>query len=58
MNDADRKRQLAHIDAALAEADKAHTPEELADAAHALQRELDDARTPAQATLLLRPANG
>lgn len=55
MNEQKRLSTLAHIDAALAEADKAHTPEELADAAHALQRELDDARTPAQATLLLRP---
>ena len=54
MTEQERLQRLAHIGAAIAEADKAHTPEELADAAHALQRELDDARTPAQASLLLR----
>lgn len=51
MNDADRLRNLAHASAAIAEADKAHTPEELAQAAHALDQE----QQPAQASLLLRP---
>jgi hypothetical protein len=57
MNDADRDRQLAHIRDAIAEADKPHTPEELAAAAHALEKELEAVRMPAQASLVLRTAN-
>ena len=56
MKDEHRLRQLAHIDAAIAEADKVHTPEELAQAAHELQRELDEARGAIQPQLPLRAA--
>jgi hypothetical protein len=37
-------------------AERDRTPEELAEAAHALDRELEAARMPAQASLMLRPA--
>lgn len=56
MNEQHRRRQLAHIESAIAEADKVHTPEELAQAAHDLQRELDQARGAIQPQLPLRAA--
>ena len=43
MNEHDRLRQLAHIRDAIAEADRQHTPEELARAAHELAQEIDPA---------------
>lgn len=52
MNEQKRLSTLAHIEEALAEASKAHTPEELAAAAHDLEREI----APAQASLILRHA--
>lgn len=53
MNDADRLRNLAHCRQALAEADKAHTPEDLARAAHELAQAIEPAAI-AQGQLLLR----
>ena len=55
MNEHDRLRQLAHVREAIAEADKAHTPEELARAAHALAQEIEPAAV-AQGQLPLRAA--
>ena len=52
MTEQERLQRLAHIEQALAEADRPHTPEELAAAAHELELEL----SPAQASLILRPA--
>lgn len=55
MNEIERQRQLAHIREAIAEAERAHTPEELAKAAHELAHEIEPAAI-AQGQLPLRAA--
>lgn len=52
MNEQHRAAQLAHIREAIAETEREHTPEQLAAAAHELDREL----LPAQPQLPLRAA--
>lgn len=53
MNEQHRALQLQHIREAIAETDRSHTPEQLAQAAH----ELDCERLPAQSQLALRPSD-
>jgi hypothetical protein len=55
MTEAERERQLAHIRAAIAEADRQHTPEDLAKAAHELEQKLTPAAV-RQGQLPLRTA--
>lgn len=56
MTETERQRQLAHIDAAIAEADRVRSPEELARAAHELAQEIEPAAI-AQGQLLLRASD-